>query len=73
MLTGGMANAGIPQQEEQQGLTSGNWEMVGGLEDVVKQLKEMVLFPLIYPEIFKQLGVIPPRSPSSTLQCQFVI
>lgn len=38
------------------------WESVGGLEEVVNQLKEMVQFPLLYPEVFKQLGVSPPRS-----------
>lgn len=37
------------------------WEAVGGLSDVVTQLKEMVLLPLIYPGIFADMGLTPPR------------
>lgn len=34
---------------------------VGGLESHVQQLKEMVSLPLLYPELFQQFGVSPPR------------
>lgn len=34
---------------------------VGGLEDHVSQLKEMVTLPLLYPEIFQQFKITPPR------------
>jgi len=37
------------------------WDQVGGLGAHVEALKEMVLIPLLYPEIFEQLGVTPPR------------
>ncbi|MDI6806435.1 MAG: AAA family ATPase, partial [Candidatus Aenigmarchaeota archaeon] len=37
------------------------WEDIGGLEDVKQQLKEMVEWPLKYPESFKRLGIQPPR------------
>ena len=37
------------------------WDAVGGLSDVVKQLKEMVLLPLLYPDLFQGMGVTPPR------------
>ena len=37
------------------------WDQVGGLGAHVEALKEMVLIPLLYPEIFDQLGVTPPR------------
>ena len=34
---------------------------VGGLEHHVKSLKEMVLLPLMYPEVFDKFGMAPPR------------
>lgn len=37
------------------------WDMIGGLEDVKQQLKEAVEWPLKYPEVFKRLGIRPPR------------
>ncbi len=37
------------------------WDMIGGLEDVKQQLKEAVEWPLKYPDVFKRLGIRPPR------------
>ncbi len=37
------------------------WEDVGGLEDVKQVLKEMVEWPLNYPDSFERLGIQPPR------------
>ncbi|KAL1507483.1 hypothetical protein AB1Y20_008319 [Prymnesium parvum] len=37
------------------------WDQVGGLHAHVEALREMVLLPLLYPEVFDQLGVTPPR------------
>ncbi|NWH32315.1 ATAD2 protein, partial [Chloropsis hardwickii] len=34
---------------------------VGGLSDHISSLKEMVIFPLLYPEIFERLRIEPPR------------
>lgn len=34
---------------------------VGGLENHVQQLKEMVALPLLYPDLFQRFGVTPPR------------
>ncbi|NWX37787.1 ATAD2 protein, partial [Notiomystis cincta] len=34
---------------------------VGGLSDHISSLKEMVIFPLLYPEIFDRLKIEPPR------------
>lgn len=31
---------------------SSQFEDVGGLEDIVEQLKESVIFPLVYPQLF---------------------
>jgi transitional endoplasmic reticulum ATPase len=38
-----------------------NYDDVGGMEDTIRQLREMVELPLRYPELFTRLGVDPPR------------
>ena len=37
------------------------WDDIGGLEDVKRVLKEMIEWPLKYPDKFKKLGIDPPR------------
>ncbi|KAK4684702.1 ATPase family AAA domain-containing protein 2, partial [Tremellales sp. Uapishka_1] len=37
------------------------FDNVGGLDGHINQLKEMVALPLLYPELFQQFGVTPPR------------
>jgi transitional endoplasmic reticulum ATPase len=39
----------------------GSYEDVGGLEQEVKRLREMVELPLSRPELFARLGIVPPR------------
>ncbi len=45
-----------------------DWDSVGGLKEHITALKEMVMFPLLYPEYFTRFSVTPPRSvcPSMT-------
>ena len=38
-----------------------NYDDVGGMEDTIQQLREMVELPLRYPELFTRLGVDPPK------------
>ena len=38
-----------------------SFESVGGLDNHINQLKEMVALPLLYPEVFQQFKVTPPR------------
>tara|TARA_Y100000310_G_scaffold137447_1_gene136358 strand:+ start:49587 stop:51878 length:2292 start_codon:yes stop_codon:yes gene_type:complete len=38
-----------------------NWQDVGGLEDVKEKLQEAVEWPLKKPEMFKRMGIRPPR------------
>lgn len=38
-----------------------NFDGVGGMEDHINSLKEMVLLPLLYPELFQTLHITPPR------------
>ncbi len=37
------------------------WEDIGGLEDVKKQLREVVEWPLKYPDKFRRMGITPPK------------
>ncbi len=37
------------------------WDDIGGLEDVKEKLKESVEWPLKRPEVFKRMGIRPPR------------
>ncbi|KAG9146112.1 hypothetical protein Leryth_015916 [Lithospermum erythrorhizon] len=37
------------------------WESVAGLQSVIQCLKEVVILPLLYPEYFENLGLMPPR------------
>ena len=38
-----------------------SFDGVGGLDNHINQLKEMVALPLLYPEVFQQFKVTPPR------------
>jgi transitional endoplasmic reticulum ATPase len=38
-----------------------HWDEVGGLEEVKEKLKEAVEWPLKNPEVFKRLGIQPPK------------
>nr|XP_055041657.1 ATPase family AAA domain-containing protein 2B [Misgurnus anguillicaudatus] len=41
--------------------TSVRFDSVGGLTHHIKSLKEMVVFPLLYPEVFEKFKIQPPR------------
>lgn len=34
---------------------------VGGLDNYIEQLKEMVSLPLLYPEVYQKFNITPPR------------
>ena len=38
-----------------------HWDDIGGLEDIKKELREAVEWPLKNPEIFKRFGIRPPK------------
>ncbi|KAK7691101.1 hypothetical protein QCA50_006204 [Cerrena zonata] len=38
-----------------------SFDDVGGLEEHISQLREMTLLPLLYPDLFKNLNITPPR------------
>merc|ERR1719422_488752 len=37
------------------------FESIGGLEEHVDKLREMVMFPLLYPEVFGKFNMTPPK------------
>lgn len=37
------------------------FESIGGLSRHISALKEMVVFPLLYPEVFERFKIQPPR------------
>ena len=37
------------------------WDDIGGLEEAKKELKEAIEWPLKYPEMFRRMGIKPPR------------
>ena len=48
-------------EEPRDGRGMVNYDDVGGMEDTIRQLREMVELPLRYPELFTRLGVDPPK------------
>jgi len=47
--------------KEESALPEVTYEDIGGLEEEVKKIREMVELPLKHPEIFEKLGVEPPK------------
>ena len=41
--------------------SSVNFATIGGLDDHVKCLTEMIILPILYPEVFTKYNVAPPR------------
>eukprot|EP01117_Protostelium_nocturnum_P001879 TRINITY_DN1240_c0_g1_i10.p1 TRINITY_DN1240_c0_g1~~TRINITY_DN1240_c0_g1_i10.p1 ORF type:complete len:1298 (+),score=512.73 TRINITY_DN1240_c0_g1_i10:287-4180(+) len=38
-----------------------NWDSIGGLDHHIQSLKEMIVFPLLYPEIYERFSMTPPK------------
>ena len=38
-----------------------SWKDVGGLKDQIEEIQEVVEMPLLKPEIFKKVGIVPPK------------
>lgn len=41
--------------------TNINFSNIGGLENYINQLKEMITLPLLYPEVYSKFHITPPR------------
>ncbi len=48
-------------EEPRDGRGTVNYDDVGGMQETIRQLREMVELPLRYPELFTRLGVDPPK------------
>ncbi|QWC57201.1 CDC48 family AAA ATPase [Erythrobacter sp. 3-20A1M] len=48
-------------EEPKSGRAVVNYDDVGGIDETIQQLREMVELPLRYPELFTRLGVDPPK------------
>lgn len=48
-------------EEPRDGRGTVNYDDVGGMDDTIKALREMIELPLRYPELFTRLGVDPPK------------
>lgn len=53
-----MRPAGTASQHQP---SAAGFKGVGGLDDAKRQLREMVLMPLTYPGLYRNLGIHPPR------------
>jgi transitional endoplasmic reticulum ATPase len=50
-----------PVQLAKEGLPEISYEDIGGLDDEIKKIREMVEIPMKHPELFKTLGIDPPK------------
>ena len=54
--------AGAGRDGSAEGQQLPDWSSLGGLQPVIRQLKEMVILPLLYPTLYRQMGITAPRS-----------
>lgn len=50
-----------PAKEQEMKIPRITYEDIGGLQDVIKQVREMIELPLKYPELFEKIGVEAPK------------
>ncbi len=49
------------EQQEEASAPSVTYEDIGGLDDELEQVREMIELPMRHPELFQQLGIEPPK------------
>ena len=54
----GASLADVDPMNIDQGVT---FDSIGGLQQHIRALKEMIIFPLLYPEVFDRFKIDPPR------------
>ncbi len=50
-----------PISETETGMPGVSYEDIGGLSEAIQRIREMVELPLKHPELFKKLGIDPPK------------
>ncbi|MBT4334524.1 CDC48 family AAA ATPase [archaeon] len=56
-----MSSKAMPISEESIAIPDVTYEDIGGLDEEVKRVREMVEIPMRHPELFQKLGVEPPK------------
>ncbi len=51
----------VATQEEERGVPDISYEDIGGLDDELEQVREMIEVPMRHPELFDRLGIEPPK------------
>ncbi|RCN45082.1 hypothetical protein ANCCAN_08892 [Ancylostoma caninum] len=54
---------GIKREEEEENMNDVGYDDIGGVRKQLAQIKEMVELPLRHPQLFKAIGIKPPRGP----------
>ena len=62
---GMLCDCGTGKDGSSEGQQLPEWSSLGGLQPVIRQLKEMVILPLLYPTLYRQMGITAPRSTGS--------
>ena len=55
------AGAACPPADWRRSGREVTFDMVGGLQEHIRDLKEMILLPLLYPEVFSSRNITPPK------------
>ncbi len=50
-----------PVKEVPEGIPTVAYEDIGGLKEQIQKVREMVELPLRHPELFRRLGIVPPK------------
>ncbi len=50
-----------PVKAELEGVPTVAYEDIGGLKEQIKKVREMVELPMRHPELFRKLGIVPPK------------
>ncbi|WP_281195023.1 CDC48 family AAA ATPase [Halorubrum sp. F4] len=56
-----VGGAGAPEGAAADGAPDVTYEDIGGLDDELEQVREMIELPMRHPELFKRLGIDPPK------------
>jgi transitional endoplasmic reticulum ATPase len=61
IITGKSETTQIPEEKTSEPQIKVSYEDIGGLEEPIRKIREMVEYPLKFPEIFNRLGITPPN------------
>eukprot|EP01013_Petalomonas_cantuscygni_P022647 TRINITY_DN43945_c0_g1_i1.p1 TRINITY_DN43945_c0_g1~~TRINITY_DN43945_c0_g1_i1.p1 ORF type:complete len:440 (+),score=121.45 TRINITY_DN43945_c0_g1_i1:136-1455(+) len=55
------ADPSVSMMKVERGAQLESFEDIGGLEKQIEEIKDAVEYPLIYPEIYQEIGIVPPK------------